>query len=378
MIERFVTRQIRDRLGKGRIIVLYGPRRIGKTTVARQLLDEVKPADRLYLNCDDLTVQKALESRSLRVLEQMIGDAQRIVIDEAQRVTDIGVVLKLLVDNHPGRDIIATGSSSFELSNKIKEPLTGRSYEFTLEPLSLRELKRHYNYTPLDMAASYDRLMRLGGYPDIVLENDNDAATEITLIAERYVYKDTLEMVELRQRQLLPRLLQALALQVGQEVSYQELSNLLGVKLETVERYITILEAAFIIYRLPALSSNKRNQLSIRKRKIYFYDLGVRNALIKNLNPLELRNDVGGIWENFCMNERRKANAEQELNPDFYYWRGLYGEVDLVEQQAGQTKAFEFKLTEKLVKPPKTFTETYPESSFEVIHRGNLADWLVF
>ena len=378
MIERFVTRQIRDRLGKGRIIVLYGPRRIGKTTVARQLLDEIKPADRLYLNCDDLTVQKALESRSLRVLEQMIGDAQRIVIDEAQRVTDIGVVLKLLVDNHPGRDIIATGSSSFELSNKIKEPLTGRSYEFTLEPLSLRELKRHYNYTPLDMAASYDRLMRLGGYPDIVLENDNDAATEITLIAERYVYKDTLEMVELRQRQLLPRLLQALALQVGQEVSYQELSNLLGVKLETVERYITILEAAFIIYRLPALSSNKRNQLSIRKRKIYFYDLGVRNALIKNLNPLELRNDVGGIWENFCMNERRKANAEQELNPDFYYWRGLYGEVDLVEQQAGQTKAFEFKLTEKLVKPPKTFTETYPESSFEVIHRGNLADWLVF
>ena len=378
MIERFVTRQIRDRLGKGRIIVLYGPRRIGKTTVARQLLDEIKPADRLYPNCDDLTVQKALESRSLRVLEQMIGDAQRIVIDEAQRVTDIGVVLKLLVDNHPGRDIIATGSSSFELSNKIKEPLTGRSYEFTLEPLSLRELKRHYNYTPLDMAASYDRLMRLGGYPDIVLENDNDAATEITLIAERYVYKDTLEMVELRQRQLLPRLLQALALQVGQEVSYQELSNLLGVKLETVERYITILEAAFIIYRLPALSSNKRNQLSIRKRKIYFYDLGVRNALIKNLNPLELRNDVGGIWENFCMNERRKANAEQELNPDFYYWRGLYGEVDLVEQQAGQTKAFEFKLTEKLVKPPKTFTETYPESSFEVIHRGNLADWLVF
>ena len=358
--------------------MLYGPRRIGKTTVARQLLDEIKPADRLYLNCDDLTVQKALESRSLRVLEQMIGDAQRIVIDEAQRVTDIGVVLKLLVDNHPGRDIIATGSSSFELSNKIKEPLTGRSYEFTLEPLSLRELKRHYNYTPLDMAASYDRLMRLGGYPDIVLENDNDAATEITLIAERYVYKDTLEMVELRQRQLLPRLLQALALQVGQEVSYQELSNLLGVKLETVERYITILEAAFIIYRLPALSSNKRNQLSIRKRKIYFYDLGVRNALIKNLNPLELRNDVGGIWENFCMNERRKANAEQELNPDFYYWRGLYGEVDLVEQQAGQTKAFEFKLTEKLVKPPKTFTETYPESSFEVIHRGNLADWLVF
>ncbi|MBI1857076.1 ATP-binding protein [Candidatus Saccharibacteria bacterium] len=378
MVERFITDQVRKKLGKGRVIVLYGPRRIGKTTIARQLLKEVKPGDGLYLNCDELPIQQALESRSLQALNRTIGNAKRIVIDEAQRVSDIGVTLKLLIDSNPDLDIIATGSSSFELSNKVKEPLTGRSYEFVLEPLSLRELQRHFEYSPLDIAVAYERLMRFGGYPGIVLANDIEAAEEISLIAERYVYKDTLELVELRQRQLLPRLLTTLSLQIGQEVSYHEIGNLLGVKLETIERYITILESAFIIYRLPALTANKRGQISNRKRKVYFYDLGVRNALIENLNPLDLRDDSAGLWENFCMNERRKTLAERGESSKSYYWRGLYGEVDLVEQQPSSTRAFEFRLIDKPVRLPKTFQETYPEAVFQVIHKDNLADWLVF
>lgn len=378
MIERFVTQQMREHFGKGKILVLYGPRRIGKTTVAKRLLSEVPLSEQLYLNCDELATQEALEARSLQVLRSIIGKATRIVVDEAQRVENIGVALKLLIDNFPRIDIIATGSSSFELSNKVKEPLTGRSYEFILEPLSLSELQRHFGYTPLDIASSYERLMRFGGYPSVVLASDQDVAQEISLIAERYVYKDTLELVELRQRQLLPRLLTALALQTGSEVSYNELANLLGVKLETIERYITLLEAAFIVYRLPALTANKRNQISTRKRKVFFCDLGIRNALIENMNPLSRRADVGALWENFCMNERRKANLEAQERVKRFYWRGLYGEVDLVEQIGDKTDAIEFRWTDKVVRPPKTYRETYPESSFAVIHQKNLADWIVF
>jgi uncharacterized protein len=378
MIKRFLTDQIKDHLGRGRVIVLYGPRRIGKTTLVNQLLGDVSSDNQLYLNCDELPVQQALETRSLKILNQTIGKARRIVIDEAQRVENIGIVLKLLIDNRPELDIIATGSSSFELSNRVKEPLTGRSYEFMLEPLSLAEIQRHFSYSPLDIANSYERLMRYGGYPSVVLSNEKDIAEEISLIAERYVYKDTLELVELRQRQLLPRLLTALALQIGSEVSYNELANTLGVKLETIERYITILESAFIVYRLPALSANKRKQVTNRKRKVYFYDLGIRNALIKNLNPFTLRDDVGALWENFCMNERRKILEEQKKSVETYYWRGLYGEVDLVEMTPTTTSAFEFKWLQKPARAPKTFSETYPEATFDTINPNNLADWLIF
>lgn len=378
MIERFITGQIRKELGQGMVIVLYGPRRIGKTTIAKQLLEEASPADQLYLNCDNLETQQVLESRSLEPLTKLIGRAKRIVIDEAQRVSNIGITLKLLIDNRPELDIIATGSSSFDLSNKVKEPLTGRSYEFVLEPLSLGELQRHFGYTPIDITTAYERLMRFGGYPGVVLTDDIRAEKQIKLIASRYVYKDTLELAELRQRQVLPRLLRALAFLVGREVSYYELATRLGVRLETIERYITLLESAFIVYRLPALTANKRNQVSNRKRKVYFYDLGVRNALIENLHSFDLRDDVGGLWENFCMNERRKMLNEVEQSPVTYYWRGLYGEVDLVEMRANQARAFDFKWSDKPVNPSKTFRETYPEAGFQVIHSGNLADWLVF
>lgn len=376
MIERTITPLIRSHLGRGRVIVLYGPRRVGKTTVARQLLAEAPAEDQLYLNCDEMVTADALKPTSLAALERVIGSAKRIVIDEAQRVENIGVTLKLLIDTHPELDIIATGSSSFDLAGKVKEPLTGRAYEFFLTPLSLAEIKGYFGYNDLQLQTLLPRLMRLGSYPGIVLTDDNRADEEIVALANNYVYKDSLELVELRQRQLLPRLLQALALQIGQEVSYHELAVTFGVKVETIERYITLLEMAFVVYRLPALTGTQQGNLSNRKRKVYFYDLGIRNALIQSLQPLDLRNDRDALWENFCMNERLKYWQGRDVRVQRYYWRALSSELDLVEANNNTYSAYDFSYTDKKLTTPKYFTDTYPDVVAQLIYKDNLLEWL--
>lgn len=376
MIERTLTPIIRSKLGRGRVVVLYGPRRVGKTTVARQLLSEAPKEDQLYLNCDEMITAEALKPTSQAALERVIGQAKRIVIDEAQRVENIGLTLKLLIDTHPELDIIATGSSSFDLAGKVKEPLTGRAYEFFLTPLSLAEIKGYFGYTNMQVETLFDRLLRLGSYPGIVLADDSRADEEIVALANNYVYKDSLELVELRQRQLLPRLLQALALQIGQEVSYHELGNTFGVKVETIERYITLLEMAFVVYRMPALTGSEKGALSNRKRKVYFYDVGIRNALIQSLQSLELRNDRDALWENFCMNERLKYWQAKDERAQRYYWRSLSYELDLIEAKDNKYKAFDFAYNEKKLTTPKYFTDTYPGVEAQLIHRDNILHWL--
>ncbi len=376
MIERTITPLIRNHLGRGRVIVLYGPRRVGKTTVARQLLAEAPEAGQLYLNCDEMVTADALKPTSLAALERVIGQAKRIVIDEAQRVENIGLTLKLLIDTHPELDIIAAGSSSFDLAGKVKEPLTGRAYEFMLTPLSLAEIKCYFNYNDLQLQTLFPRLLRLGSYPGIVLTSDARADEEIIALANNYVYKDSLELVELRQRQLLPRLLQALALQIGQEVSYHDLGVTFGVKTETIERYITLLEMAFVVYRLPALTGTVAGALSNRKRKVYFYDLGIRNALIQSLQPLDLRTDTDALWENFCMNERLKHWQAQDVRVQRYYWRSLGSELDLVEARNNTYRAYDFSYQDKKLTTPKYFTDTYPGVEAELIHSATLLGWL--
>lgn len=358
------------------MIVLYGPRRVGKTTIARQLLDEAPAEEKLYLNCDEMVTADVLKPTSLAALERVIGQAKRIVIDEAQRVENIGLTLKLLIDTHPELDIIATGSSSFDLAGKVKEPLTGRAYEFFLTPLSLAEIKQYFGYNDLQLQTLLPRLLRLGSYPGIVLTDDNRADEEIIALANNYVYKDSLELVELRQRQLLPRLLQALALQIGSEVSYHELGVTFGVKVETIERYITLLEMAFVVYRLPALTGTQQGMLSNRKRKAYFYDLGIRNALIQSLQPLDLRADRDALWENFCMNERMKYWQARDERIQRYYWRALSNELDLVEAKDDRYQAYDFSYADKKLTTPKYFTDTYPATDAKLIHAGNIVEWL--
>ena len=377
MINRTLEKVIKNSLGKGKVIIVYGPRRIGKTTLVKKILAEAPKDQQLYLNCDELQTQNELAPTSLASLEQVIGSAQRIVIDEAQRVKNIGLTLKILIDAHPELDIIATGSSSFDLANKVKEPLTGRAYEFQLMPVSLAEIIDYFDYQPRQLEGVYERLMRYGAYPGLLELNNEQAEQELSTIASQYVYKDTLELVELRQQQLLPRLLEALALQMGSEVSYHELGVLLGVRLETIARYITLLEQAFIVFRLPALSGNQRSKLSNRKRKIYFYDLGIRNALIRNFNELSLRSDSGALWEALCVNERRKYHGARQANAAMYYWRGLYGQVDIVENQSGKWQAFECRWSGSKFVVPKYFREQYSEVKTELLNKSTLHKYVV-
>lgn len=374
MINRKIEPEIRSWFGKGKIIIVYGPRRIGKTTLVRKLLADAPLKEQLYLNCDELKTRHDLAPISLVNLEQVIGSAKRIVIDEAQRVENIGLTLKILIDAHPELDIMATGSSSFDLANKIKEPLTGRSVEFHLTPVSLSEIRDHYRYNHLQLESFYEKVMRYGAYPSILSMKPEQAERELLTIASQYVFKDALELVELRQQQLLPRILQALALQMGNEVSYHELGILLGARLETIARYITLLEQSFIIFRMPALTGNQRSQLSNRKRKIYFYDLGVRNALIRNFSELSLRPDSEALWEALCINERLKLHAQNQKFVDLYYWRGLYGEVDLVEYHSGKWQAYECQRNDEKFRVPKYFKEKFPDIKVQLLNTKTLAE----
>lgn len=376
MIPRTLEKLIKSSLDKGKVIIVYGPRRIGKTTLVRKIMAEAPESDQLYLNCDELRTRSGLAPNSLASLERVIGKAKMIVIDEAQRVENVGLTLKILIDAHPELNIIATGSSSFDLANKVKEPLTGRSIELLLTPLSLAEIRDHFGYQPYQLEAVYEKIMRFGAYPHIFEMDDKQAEKELLIIAGQYVYKDSLELVELRQQQLLPRLLQALALQMGNEVSYHEMGVLLGAKNETIARYITLLEQSFILYRLPALTGNQRSQLSNRKRKIYFYDLGLRNALVENFNELNLRQDVRALWETLCVNERRKLHSHVQLITTMYYWRGLYGEVDLVENRSGKWRAFECKWTGEKFSVPKYFREKFPDIKVELLNQKSLSDYI--
>ena len=378
MIPRTLEKLVKSSLGKGKVIIVYGPRRIGKTTLVRKIMADAPKVNQLYLNCDELRTKRALTPTSLASLEQVIGKAKMIVIDEAQRVENIGLTLKILIDAHPELNIIATGSSSFDLANKVKEPLTGRSIELLLNPLSIYEIKEHYGYQPYQLEEIYEKMMRFGAYPHIFEMDGRQAERELLTIASQYVFKDTLELVELRQQQLLPRLLQALALQTSSEVSYHELGVLLGVKNETVARYITLLEQSFIVYRLPALTGNQRSQLSNRKRKVYFYDLGIRNALIENFNELVLRQDRDALWETLCVNERRKLHSQKQRAVSMYYWRGLYGEVDIVESQAGKWQAFECQWDADKFTAPKYFRENFPEVKAHLLNKKTLGDYVLW
>jgi predicted AAA+ superfamily ATPase len=375
IVPRSLQRTLEKWLFRQKILIVYGARQVGKTTLVKEIMKQF-PTDSVYLNCEVYSVQQAMQSTEPARLKEFIGNVRLVVLDEAQRIENIGYILKILHDTVPGLQIIATGSSSFDLSNKINEPLTGRALEFILYPFSYREMQQVY--PEHELQARWNSFIRFGWYPEIVGKPENDSMMLLDNLAGKYLYKDIFEYELIKKPQILVKLLQMLSLQVGSEVSLNELSVLLQVNRSTVERYLDILEKAFVLFRLYAYSRNLRNELS-HKIKVFFYDTGIRNSLINNFNPTDLRTDSGGLWENFFIAERVKYLHTTGLNPNRYFWRTHQGkEIDYIEESGGKLKTFECKLNlAAKASMPKEFAASYPGSEFHLVSPENYWRFLV-
>lgn len=372
MITREVENIIRGRIGKGKAILLMGPRQVGKTTLLRNLASRRKQV--LWLNADEPDIQETLSKATSTRLRSLFGKATLVVIDEAQRVPNIGLKLKLITDQIPEVQVIATGSSSFELGNTVNEPLTGRKWEYHLYPLSFGEMVDHHGL--LEEKRLLPVRMVYGYYPDVV-NHPGEATERLKLLADSYLFKDILAWDNIRKTDMLVKLLQALAFQLGHQVSYHELGQITGVDPKTVERYILLMEKAFIVFRVGSFSRNLRNELT-NSRKIYFWDNGVRNAVIANFNPVELRQDTGALWENFVISERLKLLHYRQRYTNTWFWRThAQQEIDWIEERNGKLAAYEIKWNEKRrTRITKTFTEAYPKATTEVITPATIEDFL--
>jgi uncharacterized protein len=373
MILRELQKIIENQFFKGKVIIIYGPRRVGKTTLSKQLLLGIENSR--YINCELLENKMALETTNSLDLHRFIGNYSLVVLDEAQYIKDIGLILKIINDTFPDIQVVATGSSSFELGNRISEPLTGRSREYLLYPFSVSELQQQSDSIVVN--ASLERMLRFGLYPEVFGKSDEEAIEELSQIASTYLYKDILQFEQIKRPGLLLNLLNALALQIGSEVSFNELSRLLGESTPTIQRYIELLEKTFVIFRLRSFSRNLRKEIA-KGQKIYFYDLGIRNALIRNFNPLNLRNDTGSLWENFCITERMKYNQNRRRFANPWFWRTYdQKEVDYIEEEGGKMLAVEFKYqSAKKNKIAKEFLSSYPGSEFITISRDNFIEFV--
>lgn len=368
MIERYIEPQIVRSLDDGFVTILYGARQLGKTTLAKKLIASTSRS--LYLTADDPAVITRLQNQPLSSLKSVIGDARFIVIDEAQRIGNIGITAKLIHDEMPEKRLLLTGSSSLDLANKIKEPLTGRAQEIQLYPLALKEVAAHV----VEADGYLQRLLVYGGYPGLWELDEQTAGKKARLIANRYLYKDAFALNTIYDQTVINTLLILLAHQVGSEVSYSELAASLEVSKETVMRYVDLLEKAFIVFRQVQYRKNQRVQIG-RLRKIYFYDLGMRNALIDDFRPLELRDDIGALWENFCVLERMKRNQREGVHARYYYWRSRDNqEIDLIEETSQATSAFESKWS-KRPRFPRSFVGAYPDVARVGLTRDEYWGW---
>lgn len=373
MIGRLLEKQVNERINSGKAIILMGPRQVGKTTFLKNL--PFNEEEVLWLNGDEPDVIKIFETINSSRLSAFLGRRKILIIDEAQRIENIGLKLKLITDSLKDVQLFASGSSSFELANKINEPLTGRKWEFTMFPISFEEMV--INHGLLEEKRLLPHRLVYGYYPEVV-SNPGDEKDRLRLISDSYLYKDILTWENIQKPDKLNRLLQALALQVSSQVSYNELGQICGIDPKTVEKYINLLEQSFIVFRLHSFSRNLRNELK-NSRKIYFYDNGIRNAVIANFNPVEIRTDVGALWENFLVSERMKYNIYHKLWNNRFFWRTKeQKEIDYIEESDGKISAFEFKWNEKKkVKTHQMFTKAYPEAEFNVISPDNFETFLM-
>jgi predicted AAA+ superfamily ATPase len=373
MIKRLLEETIRADLWKGKAIILMGARQVGKTTLAGALL--ANRNDVLYLSGDEPDVRALFDDINSARLRAIIGANRVVFIDEAQRIADIGLKLKLVTDQIKDVQLLATGSSSFDLANRVNEPLTGRKMEYTLYPLAFAEMAAHHGL--LEERRLLPQRLVYGYYPDVVQSAGSERDILMQLV-DSYLYKDILTLENVKRSDKLTTLLQALSLQVGAQVSYNELARLCGLDAKTVERYIGLLESAYILFRLPSFGRNLRNELKY-SRKIYFYDNGVRNAMTANFANIETRGDIGALWENFLMAERVKYKQYQKTWAKGWFWRTQQQqEIDYIEECDGMLRAYEFKWNPNAkARMPATFLKAYPESCCTVVHRDNFEDFVM-
>ena len=373
MYKRTLQNIIENNLFKSKVIILLGARQVGKTTLVNEIIKNYP--DSKYINCELLQNKELLETTNSEKLKFFLGNFKLIVLDEAQSINQIGLVLKVLHDTFPEIQIIATGSSSFDLRNKTFEPLTGRSRQYTLFPLALSELQTKLDR--IEIHAQLENILRYGLYPAVYGQTEQQTLEELHNIVTNYLFKDILMFERIKHADLLLNLLKAIAFQTGNEVSYNELSKLLGVAVHTVKRYLDLLEKNFVIFSLSSYSRNPRKEIA-KGRKIFFFDLGIRNMIIQNFNPLSLRNDTGALWENFCIAERLKRNMYQRRFLNTYFWRTFAkNEIDYIEEHGGQLFAYEFKFNPKAKsKAPRTFQKLYPDAAFKIISPTNYFDFI--
>jgi predicted AAA+ superfamily ATPase len=360
-------------LKKGHATILFGARRTGKTTIMNTVGHSLSAKKVLMLNGEDFDVANTLSSQRIETLKNLVAGYEYLFIDEAQNIPNIGKILKLIVDTQPHVAVFATGSASFDLRNQVGEPLTGRSRFYTLYPFAMSEITQGY----MDALQQLPGFLVYGTYPQVFSEpNLNEKRHILESIKNGYLLKDVLQLENIKDSLFVMNLLRLLALQICHDVSYNELANNLGTTVKTIKRYIDILEKAFIIFRLNGFSKNLRKEIS-KSPRFYFWDNGVRNAIISNFNPVEFRDDKGKLRENYCIAERLKKQTYGEFFSNFYFWRTYdKQEIDFIEITDGKVNVFEFKWGEKEAKCPKAFRENYPDSNFTTINRINFSDFL--
>ena len=374
IIHRKLEETVMGKIGTNKVILILGTRRVGKTYLINRVSESVT-GKKLLLNAEDFDVQEVLKKRTVANYQRLINDTALLIIDEAQAIPEIGSILKLIIDSHPNLTIIATGSSSLDLVNTTGEPLTGRQYSYNLYPIAQLELGTN----PINIQADLEERLIIGSYPEIFqLKNRKEKEFYLRELIMSYLLKDILSYSGIRQSHKLMDLLRLIAYQIGSEVSYNEISNQLGINKVTVENYLDLLQKVFILFKLPSYSTNQRKEIS-KGVKWYYYDNGIRNAIINDFRPISLRNDMGMLWENYVISERVKFNAYNQTGSQLYFWRNyLQREIDLIEVKDNRIYAYEIKYgKESKVKIPLAFKTAYPDADFHKIDSDNYLDFIM-
>lgn len=374
-IDRYVKQDIIDHIEANKVVVIYGPRRVGKTTLVKEIAEQLQEKA-LYITGDDIDMQQTLSVQSMENIHTVIGTKRMIIIDEAQRIHTIGHTLKLMVDMIPGIKIIATGSSSFELAHQVGEPLVGRAWRYTLYPIAQLELKT--NETPFESSQQLESRLIYGTYPEVIItKGEHEKRELLDSIIDGALFKDVFMLEGVKKPAKIIQLAQLIALQIGSQVSLSELSRALSINITTVERYLDLLEKTFVIVKVFGFSRNLRKEIT-KTCRYYFWDNGIRNALVNNVNPLAIRTDIGQLWENYVFIERMKKRVYQHIYSNIYFWRTHdRQEIDIVEDRGGELYGIECKWSsKKTVAPPRDWKGSYPKAEFMVVNRENYLNFI--